>query len=95
MSRGETRFVLPVTADMAGTLEIRAYKILPNEDIIRDSRTLVIGKAPVDVCGELRDCPAVRGRAAGGAVGVPVRVAGWCSGACLTRICAWLRLLSG
>ena len=45
MSRGDTRFVLPVTQDMAGTLEIRAYKILPNEDIIRDSRTLVISPA--------------------------------------------------
>ncbi len=45
MSRGETRFMLPVTPDMAGTLEIRAYKILPNEDIVRDSRTVIISPA--------------------------------------------------
>jgi hypothetical protein len=45
MGGGETRFSLPVTPDMVGTLELHAYKILPNEDIIRDTRTMVVSPA--------------------------------------------------
>lgn len=45
MRGGSASLSLPVTADMVGTVEIHAYKILPNEDIIRDTRTLVISPA--------------------------------------------------
>ena len=46
MTNGQATLALPVTADMAGTLELHAYKILPNEDIIRDTRTIIV--APAD-----------------------------------------------
>lgn len=39
---GQAHLTLPLTEDMAGTLEIHAYKILPNEDIIRDTRLVVV-----------------------------------------------------
>lgn len=45
MEGNETRFRLPVTNDMAGTLEVHAYKILPDENIIRDTRVLVVSPA--------------------------------------------------
>ncbi|HET6383445.1 MAG TPA: alpha-2-macroglobulin family protein, partial [Armatimonadota bacterium] len=45
MRRGEARLRLPLTNDMAGTLELHAYTILPNEDIIRDSRVVVVSPA--------------------------------------------------
>ena len=45
MKGGQANLALPVTDDMAGTLEIHAYKILPNEDIIRDTRTIIVSPA--------------------------------------------------
>ena len=42
---GQAQLLLPVTHDMVGTLQIRAYKILPDENIIRDSRTLIVTPA--------------------------------------------------
>ncbi len=45
MRNGESHFTLPVTEDMVGTLELHAYKILPNEDIIRDTRVIVVSPA--------------------------------------------------
>ncbi len=39
---GQAQLILPLTHDMVGTLQIRAYKILPNENIIRDTRTLIV-----------------------------------------------------
>ena len=42
---GQAQLVLPLTHDMVGTLQIRAYKILPNENIIRDTRTLIVSPA--------------------------------------------------
>lgn len=45
LSNGEGRIALPLTPDMVGTLEIHAYKILPNEDIIRDTCTVVVSSA--------------------------------------------------
>ena len=46
MKGGQAGLTLPVTDDMAGTIEIHAYKILPNEDIVRDTRTIIV--APAD-----------------------------------------------
>ncbi len=45
MEGGSTSFKLPVTNDMVGTLEIHAYKILPDENIIRDSRVVIASPA--------------------------------------------------
>lgn len=45
LSGNESRFTLPLTHDMTGTLEIHAYKILPTEEIIRDTRTIVVSPA--------------------------------------------------
>jgi hypothetical protein len=42
---GESHFTLPLTHDMTGTLEIHAYKILPTEEIIRDTRTILVSPA--------------------------------------------------
>ena len=42
---GQAQLSLPLTHDMAGTLQIRAYKILPNENIIRDTRTIIVSPA--------------------------------------------------
>ncbi|MGC8669166.1 MAG: MG2 domain-containing protein [Chthonomonadales bacterium] len=42
---GKAEFSLPLTNDMVGTLEIHAYKILPNEDIVRDTRAVVVSPA--------------------------------------------------
>ncbi|MDQ2800599.1 MAG: MG2 domain-containing protein, partial [Armatimonadota bacterium] len=46
MKGGQAMLTLPVTDDMAGTIELHAYKILPNEDIVRDTRTIIV--APAD-----------------------------------------------
>ena len=46
MKGGSASLTLPVTDDMTGTLELHAYKILPNEDIVRDTRTIIV--APAD-----------------------------------------------
>lgn len=45
LNGNESRFTLPLTHDMVGTLEIHAYKILPSEEIIRDTRTVLISPA--------------------------------------------------
>ena len=45
MKDGKADYNLPITNDMAGTLEIHAYKILPDENIIRDTRTVVASPA--------------------------------------------------
>lgn len=41
--RGEVR--LPLAADLSGTLEIHAYRILPSEDIVRDTRLVYVNPA--------------------------------------------------
>ncbi len=46
MKGGQAALTLPVTDDMTGTMELHAYKILPNEDIVRDTRTIIV--APAD-----------------------------------------------
>ncbi|MCW3054958.1 MAG: Large extracellular alpha-helical protein, partial [Chthonomonadales bacterium] len=51
LTRAETlsgnggHLTLPLTHDMVGTLEIHAYKILPTEEIIRDTRTVLVSPA--------------------------------------------------
>ena len=45
MKGGVANLTLPVTDDMTGTVELHAYKILPNEDIIRDTRTIIVSPA--------------------------------------------------
>jgi len=45
VKNGEAEIPLNITGDMVGTLELRAYKILPNEDIIRDTRVLIVTPA--------------------------------------------------
>ena len=45
MKAGQASLSLPVTEDMTGTVELHAYKILPNEDIIRDTRTILVSPA--------------------------------------------------
>ncbi|MHB0939278.1 MAG: MG2 domain-containing protein [Armatimonadota bacterium] len=45
VKNGEADVSFTVSADMVGTLELRAYKILPNEDIIRDTRVLIVTPA--------------------------------------------------
>jgi len=42
---GYAAMILNITHDMTGTLELRAYKILPNEEIIRDSQVMVVQPA--------------------------------------------------
>jgi len=44
--KGEpVKIAVPMTHDMVGTLELHAYKILPNEEIIRDTRVIVVSPA--------------------------------------------------
>ena len=45
LHNGQAQITLPLTHDMAGTLQIRAYKILPDENIIRDTRTIIVSPA--------------------------------------------------
>jgi len=45
MAGGRAVLTLPVTDDMTGTVELHAYKILPNEDIIKDTRTVIVSPA--------------------------------------------------
>jgi hypothetical protein len=42
---GRSEIDLPLTADMAGTLEMHAYKILPDENIVRDTRVVIVSPA--------------------------------------------------
>jgi uncharacterized protein YfaS (alpha-2-macroglobulin family) len=46
LRNGKATLELPLTQDMVGTLVLHAYKILPSEDIIRDTRLLHV--APAD-----------------------------------------------
>jgi uncharacterized protein YfaS (alpha-2-macroglobulin family) len=43
---GRSQFSLPLTHDLQGTLQVHAYQILPDENIIRDTRLLYV--APAD-----------------------------------------------
>jgi hypothetical protein len=45
MKDGEAKLAISVTPDMTGTVELHAYKILPTEDIIRDTRTILVSPA--------------------------------------------------
>jgi len=42
---GRSEFELPLTADLQGTLQVNAYQILPDENIIRDTRLLYVEPA--------------------------------------------------
>lgn len=46
LARGKSSFALPLTHDLQGTLEVHAYQILPDENIIRDTRRIYV--APAD-----------------------------------------------
>lgn len=39
------RFSLTLTDDMVGTIELHAYKIMPNEQIVRDTRKIIVSPA--------------------------------------------------
>ena len=45
MHGGKTTIEIPITPDMTGTLQVHAYKILPDENIVRDTRTIVVSPA--------------------------------------------------
>jgi hypothetical protein len=40
--RGVAHLSMPITPDMVGTLELHAYRILPDENIIRDTRIAIV-----------------------------------------------------
>ncbi|MFB3882196.1 MAG: MG2 domain-containing protein [Armatimonadota bacterium] len=42
---GRSEFELPLTADLQGTLQVNAYQILPDENIVRDTRLLYVEPA--------------------------------------------------
>jgi len=42
---GQAAMGINLTNDMVGTLEVHAYKILPDENIIRDTKTIVVSPA--------------------------------------------------
>jgi uncharacterized protein YfaS (alpha-2-macroglobulin family) len=46
LTGGRSEFSLPLTHDLQGTLQVHAYQILPDENIIRDTRLLYV--APAD-----------------------------------------------
>jgi len=46
LSGGRSEFSISLTPDLQGTLEVHAYQILPDENIIRDTRLLYV--APAD-----------------------------------------------
>ncbi len=46
LSGGRSEFAISLTPDLQGTLEVHAYQILPDENIIRDTRLLYV--APAD-----------------------------------------------
>ncbi len=50
---GRSEFELPLTPDIQGTLEVHAYQILPDENIIRDTRLLYVEPAD-DLVVEVR-----------------------------------------
>ncbi|MHB9024014.1 MAG: MG2 domain-containing protein [Armatimonadota bacterium] len=45
VNNGQASVTINVTHDMIGTVEMHAYKILPNEDIIRDSQIMIVTPA--------------------------------------------------
>ncbi|HUT73680.1 MAG TPA: alpha-2-macroglobulin family protein [Armatimonadota bacterium] len=45
LSGGKATMSLPITPDMIGTVELHAYKILPDENIIRDTRLIYVKPA--------------------------------------------------
>ncbi len=53
LDKGRSGFELPLTADLRGTLEINAYQILPDENIIRDTRLVYVEPAD-DLVVEVR-----------------------------------------
>ena len=42
---GKAQVPLTLSPDMAGTLELHAYRLLPNEQIVRDTRTILVTAA--------------------------------------------------
>ncbi len=50
---GRSEFELPLTHDLQGTLQVHAYQILPDENIIRDTRLLYVEPAD-DLVVEVR-----------------------------------------
>jgi len=50
---GRSEFSLPLTQDIQGTVEVHAYQILPDENIIRDTRLLYVEPAD-DLVVEVR-----------------------------------------
>ncbi|MDH4178953.1 MAG: hypothetical protein OEV33_00465, partial [Armatimonadota bacterium] len=53
LSGGRAEFELPLTHDLQGTLQVHAYQILPDENIIRDTRLLYVEPAD-DLVVEVR-----------------------------------------
>ena len=45
IKNGRAELRLPITDDMVGTLQVHAYRILPDENIVRDSKTLIVSAA--------------------------------------------------
>ncbi len=45
LAEGRAAVSLPLTPDLAGTIQIHAYRILPDENIVRDTRTLYVRQA--------------------------------------------------
>jgi hypothetical protein len=45
VKNGQAALSISLTNDMVGTLEVHAYKILPREDIVRDTKTVVVSPA--------------------------------------------------
>lgn len=43
--RGHGQIALPVDASLFGTLQVSAYKILPNSEMVRDTRTVYVRRA--------------------------------------------------
>jgi len=50
---GRSEFSLPLTPDLQGTLQVHAYQVLPDENIIRDTRLLYVEPAD-DLVVEVR-----------------------------------------
>ena len=45
LEQGRAEFRLPLTPDLQGTLQVHAYQILPDENIIRDTRLVYVAPA--------------------------------------------------
>ncbi len=59
-TNGQAALRVPLTNDMVGTLEVHAYKILPNEQIVRDTKTVVVSPANDLVITVFTDHPQYR-----------------------------------